>query len=342
VKKVTNDGGPAETYFFVGLDANNYYRIVKSGDGVLYFQARANGVPAGFSTVFYNSTYRWWRIRHVPATDQIVFETSPDSVTWTTNFSIARQFSNAGVKVSLNAGTFSTTVAPGNAIFDNFLFSIGGAPFPPLMPITMLTDDFNDNTGPPSQITKWVLGNFDGANDLLTPVEETNQQLRITPRVNVSGANKNGYTSTDSFDFYNSSATVEVVQPTSGNLYAETYFYVGKDENNWYRIVAGDPPPTGKLYFEWRVNGANPVIPFPRPEIDSSLHRFWRIRHDPAGDLINFETSGDGQVWTTYITIPTQFQLTGLKINLSSGTHGPTAVPGTAIFDNLKLISNRR
>jgi hypothetical protein len=166
--------------------------------------------------------------------------------------------------------------------------------------------------------------------------------LQITPRVNVAGVNINGYTSVNSYDFYDSSATVEVVQPTSGNLYAETYFYVGLDQNNWYRIVAGDPPPTGKLYFEWKVNGANPVIAFSRPAIDPALHRFWRIRHDPNGDTINFETSGDAVTWTTYQTIQTQFPLVGSKVNISAGTHDVTPVPGMAILDNYKLTSNRR
>lgn len=340
VRQVTNDSGGAETYFYVGLDANNYYRIAKSSDGVLYFQAKVAGVVSG-STVFYNTTYRWWRIRHVPATDQIVFETSPDNQTWTINFNIARPFSNAGLKINLAAGTFNATPTPGAAIFDDFLFSIGGAPFPAPVPVTLLADDFNDNVGPPVETTKWVLGYMNGPNDPNTVVQETGGQLHITPRINVDGVNINGYMTANSFDFHNSWASVEVVQATSSTAGAETYLYVGLDANNWYRIVRGDPPPDGKLYFQWVVNGGAVQESTTKPPYDPVQHRFWRIRHDRVSDWIFFETSPDGVTWTTQHGMPRLFTNVGLKINIAAGTHKLIPDPGTATFDNFQIISLR-
>lgn len=116
VVQVTNGPGMS---FVVGLDYNDYYRISFYG-GTLYFQDQV-GSSSGAATIAYSATqHRFWRIRHDPATDQVVFETSPDRSAWTVQRVVARQLPLTAMRVELSAGTYESWASAGTAIFDNF------------------------------------------------------------------------------------------------------------------------------------------------------------------------------------------------------------------------------
>ncbi|HEV7844331.1 MAG TPA: hypothetical protein VGO69_11590, partial [Pyrinomonadaceae bacterium] len=73
---------------------------------------------------------------------------------------------------------------------------------------------------------------------------------------------------------------------------------------------------------------------------NSAQHRYWRFRHNPAGDQIVFETSADNVNWIVQRTLARQLNITALRVELDAGTFSPVGAPGKAIFDNFKMVSN--
>ncbi|MFL6211225.1 MAG: carboxypeptidase regulatory-like domain-containing protein [Pyrinomonadaceae bacterium] len=138
----------AETIFSVGSDLNNNFSFVVrestspgagKADGAgareaemlqLVFQIRVDGVLTALSIPYDPAQHRFWRFRHDPVASAIIFETSPEQTTWTARHSITLQKSVSALAVELSAGTVSPSVAPGQAVFDNFTLStsynIGG------------------------------------------------------------------------------------------------------------------------------------------------------------------------------------------------------------------------
>jgi hypothetical protein len=109
-----------DTVFALGLDSGNRYRFVVE-DGVLYFQYKVGGGASSSTSVPYSAAqHHFWRFCHQPATDQIVFETSPDGLTWTPRRTVARQFANTAVKIEIDSGSFVASGSTTTAVFDNF------------------------------------------------------------------------------------------------------------------------------------------------------------------------------------------------------------------------------
>jgi hypothetical protein len=52
-----------------------------------------------------------------------------------------------------------------------------------------------------------------------------------------------------------------------------------------------------------------------------------------------WETSSDGKQWTVKHAATAQIPVTGLYVELNAGTHQPVAGPGTAVFDNFRIVS---
>ena len=76
------------------------------------------------------------------------------------------------------------------------------------------------------------------------------------------------------------SASVEVVSaPTNGAV--DTELSVCLDARNFYMLVQE----AGNLYFQDIVAGARNTS---LAAYNSTQHRFWRIRHEPSGNLILF------------------------------------------------------
>src|SRR6185295_3448710 len=112
-------------------------------------------------------------------------------------------------------------------------------------------DDFNDNSLDP---VKW---------SVMTPaspavVSEQGQQLRIT--LPASTATYNGVVSNATYDLRGATVQVEQVQAVSQAGWAEDYFMIQKDANNYLLMHTG----AGTTMFRQTINGVNDqvLIPF--------------------------------------------------------------------------------
>jgi RHS repeat-associated protein len=193
----------------------------------------------------------------------------------------------------------------------------------PTLPI--FADDFNDNS---LDLSKWTVTSPGG-----TPaVTEEAQQLRMSLAPNTAGYN--GVYSSSTYNLTGNTVQVEVVQAVSQAGWCENMMELELNANNYFLIDVG----AGNLLMRSRVNGVNDqtIIAY-----DSVNHRHWRIRHDSAANTINFETSADSIVWITRKTVTPVFSLASLRIYLIAGAYGTgNSVPGSARYDNLKLLSS--
>jgi len=85
--------------------------------GALTMTETVSGSPSS-TNVSYNSTsHRWLRIRHDGT--NVIWETAPEGITWTTRRTKVAGRSWASVNVQLQAGYFGTEPVPGVTVFDN-------------------------------------------------------------------------------------------------------------------------------------------------------------------------------------------------------------------------------
>src|SRR2546423_3255431 len=330
-----------ETNFYLSIDSSNWYRF-KVEEGTLYFYQDVGGIKT-FVVVPYDATqHKWLRLRHDPATDSVVWETSPDNASWTVRRTEARQLPITSLNIELLAGTYQAVSAPGTAVFDNFVLqSLAATPTPTPTPTpTSLPapvpsptlnagfgDDFNDNS---RDTTKWNVGVFSKDSSQFDPqvqVLEQNGQLQIKPLANALGNHYNGYVSVRGWDMMGAQASVEVVQTTGGPGMS---FVVGLDYNDWYRISFYG----GTLYFQDQAGGTSGGAALPH---SATPHRLWRLRHGAATDQIVFETSADRSTWMVQRVVARQLPITAMRVEMSAGTYELWGAPGTAIFDNFQL-----
>lgn len=185
-------------------------------------------------------------------------------------------------------------------------------------------DDFNDNS---LDTAKWSL--YIPSSPAV--VSEQGQQLRIT--IPPSTATYNGVVSNASFDLRGGAAQVELVQAVSQAGWVDNSLLVQRDDQNFYQIGVG----AGSIVFRSRIGGveSQSVITF-----DPVAHRFWRISHTQASDLVSLETSADGVTWTTRKTVTAGFSLVGVKFVLNAGAWGPNnASPGAAIYNDFQFFA---
>jgi hypothetical protein len=193
--------------------------------------------------------------------------------------------------------------------------------------ISTLRDDFNDNSINPQ---KWVVVIPSGS---LTTVTETGGQLEIRPPAYASGWHTGGVQSTGVYDLTGSMIFLEVPSVLAGNTstmlrleYDSTSYMTMSAEQSMYAGI-GTP---GQGYLNG-LPGYNPVA-----------HRWWRIRHDSASNLIHWETSPDGSTWSSRFAEPPRIPITALRV-LLLGYYSPSSSgsdpwdPGAALFDNLNL-----
>src|SRR5205823_1214862 len=94
-------------------------------NGVLSFENKfADAKTVVGRVAFDPAAHAFWRIRHVTATDQVSFETAPNTGgapgTWTVRATIARQLSIASMYFEVKAGTWTSEAnSPGTVAFDN-------------------------------------------------------------------------------------------------------------------------------------------------------------------------------------------------------------------------------
>ena len=185
-------------------------------------------------------------------------------------------------------------------------------------------DTFNDNA---LDWSKWGINEPASA----TTVREQNQRLEIALQPSVAGYN--GVTS-PAQSLVNRSAQVEVVQPLSMGGWVEQGLQLIRDGSNSYNLSVGG----GSLLMDAWTNGVRDRTTL---SFNPAAHRFWRIRHDPAAQTVNFELSADGQNWAVGKTVAVTFPLNSLKLNLFAGAWGTgNGAPGAAIYDNLRIDRN--
>jgi len=78
------------------------------------------GVQSDVNVAYNAVTHRWWRIRHVAATNVLSWETSPDGLEWTIRRSKTPGFALGSGQVEILAGYYGTEAFPGTFEFDNF------------------------------------------------------------------------------------------------------------------------------------------------------------------------------------------------------------------------------
>jgi RHS repeat-associated protein len=185
-------------------------------------------------------------------------------------------------------------------------------------------DDYNDNS---LDANKWTVNSPGGS----PAVTEQSQRLQITLAPNTAGYN--GIDSVSTYNLTGRMVQVEVSQAVSQAGWAENYLSLDFDANNSFLIDVGT-----QIIFRSRVNGVNDqtVLGY-----SPTVHRHWRIRHDPGTNTINFETSTDGSVWTTRKTVTPGFALTNLRFRMGAGAWGTgNSSPGAAKYDNFKLLAS--
>jgi hypothetical protein len=119
VLTTTDASSAAMTILALSLDSSNWYRFAFES-GELHLQQRVHGVKTTLSLPYSASAHAWWRIRHLPPTDEIRWETSADGVTWTTHRTETRRLDIVGMIVELQAGTYQPETNPGVATFARF------------------------------------------------------------------------------------------------------------------------------------------------------------------------------------------------------------------------------
>jgi RHS repeat-associated protein len=111
----------------VVIDPQNWYMIY-SDNGYLYLDKVVANVRETTSIAYNSGSQRFWAIRHDQPTDTIIFETSPDGVTWTARRTVGRQLPLGSMKIELSAGTWQGVASPGVAVFDNLKLELNTQP----------------------------------------------------------------------------------------------------------------------------------------------------------------------------------------------------------------------
>jgi len=204
--------------------------------------------------------------------------------------------------------------------------------------ITLLSDDFNDNS---IDASKWTANDlFSGFTDTAVPLSETVQRVEIGALLlNTSGSHYRGLRSVNAYDFTGGSASIELVQPAAANTQADAMFTIGTSVDNYYRLYVSG----GNLIGQKKIGGTK--TPLFTISYDSVNHRYLRIRHDASSNNMILETapsSGAGpgtwvqrhsESWNSGVT------LTTLKFEIKGGTwQAESNAAGKVIFDNFSAI----
>src|ERR1044072_9159508 len=272
--------------------------------GMLSGQRKIGATKTTLFSIPYDSTnHRFFRIRHDSLTNSLVMDTASSNAgvpgPWVQRFT---ETWNASISLSsftfeVKGGTsLAETNAPGKVIWDNFR----AARF------HTLAENFDDNS---LDNANWTLLNPGSA----TAVREISQQLQITLQPNTVGYF--GVLSTPTFDLSDRTVQAEIVQPISQAGWTEQYFQIEKDSDNYYQISAG----AGAFVMDAVTAGVRDrtIVTFNQAEF-----RFWRFRHNTTGNTLSFETSSNGQNWTTRKTVTVGFPLDSMYITLQAGAFG--------------------
>lgn len=93
--------------------------------GKIFFQSEkpVTREREGSSLPFDPTNHRHVRIRHLAGTNELVWETSPDKVTWTERRKIVSPFPVNVMRAEVETGTYQAEGNPGEALVDDFVFA---------------------------------------------------------------------------------------------------------------------------------------------------------------------------------------------------------------------------
>jgi hypothetical protein len=189
-------------------------------------------------------------------------------------------------------------------------------------------DNFNDNS---MDATKWYVAGAAG----MTVAEQEGQLRVTTPGGTAVGYD--GYYARPYLNLTNARATVEVAQAAIG-YGTDTYFVLVDKATGGTTNVLFAVGGANSLLMRETFNGS--ITSQTTITYDAAQHRFWRFRHDPAADTLNWETSGDGLQWTVRHTSARRVALTKMQAQLYAGRY-TTSTPSTvALFDNYRAEPN--
>jgi IPT/TIG domain len=203
--------------------------------------------------------------------------------------------------------------------------------------LTLLEDDFNDNS---VNLAKWSPNNlFSGFTDGAVPTLETTQRLQVGALfAGQAGSHYNGLRSAAAYNFSGAYSYVELVQGPAASGTADGMFTIGQDPQNYYRIYVE----TGVFICQAKIGGTKRNL-F-TSAYSSSVHRFWRIRHDQTTGRVVFETASDNPNLSTSWVIrynepwdTAAVPLSSVMFEIKAGTWQTESIaPGTVVFDNFR------
>jgi hypothetical protein len=277
----------------------------------LSFLTRIAGVQSTLASLTYDPVaHRWWRFTE--SIGNVVFQTSPDGVVWTTRATWTPTWDISGVFASVGAGTGASPTGATPAVIDSFNLPATAA----------LTDDFA--TLDPA---KWSVDR---------PGNASSVAGRLALVADSSFVNLYGTADADLTDSVVSGQLLPMPTVASGTV----EFYLGiidrKTTNNQLWI---DVQNNGVSAMGWEGNtshgrataASTTALPTGVPSV------LLRLRHSSATNTIYFEYSTDGTTWTTFgsrVGVP--FDISQVYIDIGAGTVGAPSTP-TVLFDNLNL-----
>jgi YVTN family beta-propeller protein len=118
----------ASTSYLALCAPGGSYLVMAAAAGSLYFEQIVNGTANVAAVPYDAAQHRYWRVRHVPATDRIVWEAGPDGAAWTILYTLSRAIPLGALQIELAAGLDHPEAAPGAVLFDNLRFVANRAP----------------------------------------------------------------------------------------------------------------------------------------------------------------------------------------------------------------------
>ena len=158
-------------------------------------------------------------------------------------------------------------------------------------------------------------------------VAVANGRLELTPAPLVN--EYNGLSNRNRIDLTDAAIEVELVQTTNQSN-TETSLEIELTQASRYIIAATD----GRLKFIERGAG-NEVDRV----LDTTAHRFWRMRHDAAAARVTLQTSSDRTQWSSGASFGAPATAASY-VYLYAGQFGAgNPSPGTGMFDNVRVVT---
>jgi hypothetical protein len=209
----------------------------------------------------------------------------------------------------------------------------------PINAQTVVSDNFNDNSL--DTVTNWTVGTkrYLSFDSVAVNINETGQQLVITPPTSPATSSIRGIYSKTSSALTGRLLKVKAVQPliNTASFNSWTNFCAVKDENNYFCLYAQ----FRTLFIESRqagVVGAYYEVPLSVQGILEDRHLYWRLKHNPTTNRVLYQSSYNNIDWVDLIpngVAVTVADLTsGWHLELSAGSTSTTSIVNPAIFDD--------